>query len=162
MHDTARDPDAARSRARLLDGAPWAVALNATAARDNVAVTLLALTLVDDVVHVSGVVRVVGRVNVQLSSIPALGLATLDGPPLGLVRAHGLPGGRLVWITWTYERPTILDRRFEGRIDHIDLAYRAGGRINEAVPGPWVFRFDIPDESTTGDEADQRSSSREA
>lgn len=147
MHGSMRDLKATRTRARRLDGSPWAVALNETATSDGINVSLLALAVVDDVVQVSGVVRVVGRPNVQLSSIPTLDLASLDGPPLGLVRAHGLPGGRQVWVSWTYERPVAVHGAYEARIERIDLAYRAGGLVKEAVSGPWVFAFDISKEA---------------
>lgn len=162
MHGSARDLEITRTRAHGVDGAPWAVALNSTAASDDITVTLLALAVVEDVLQVSGVVRVVGRPDVQLSSIPMLSLATLDGPPLGLVRAHGLPSGRLVWVSWTYERPTGAGPEYQARIDHIDLAYRAGGLVKEAVPGPWVFTFSVPDGRSTGTRPDPQASIGEA
>lgn len=150
MHGSLRDLEDVRTRARRTDGSPWAVALNSTAASDGVCVTLLALAVVDDVVHVSGVIQVVGRPNVQLSSIPTLDLASLDGHSLDLVRAHGLPGGRQVWVSWTYERPARFMSAGEARIDRIDLAYRAGGLVKEAVSGPWVFALDLSDVGSGG------------
>jgi hypothetical protein len=145
----ARDLDGTGDRT-VADGAPWAVALNSTASNDDVTVTLLALAVVDDVIRVSGVVRVVGRPNALLSSIPTLSLATLDGPPLGMLRAHGLPSGQRVWVSWTFERPAAVARDYEGRIDQFDLAYRAGRFVKEAVTGPWVFTFSVPDGSPSG------------
>ena len=143
MQGSARDLAVTRTRAHQVDGAPWAVALNATAVSEGISVTLLALAAVDDVVQVSGVVRVVGRPNVQLSSIPTLDLTMLDRPPLALVRAHGLPSGQAVWMSWTYQRPGPLHGACRARLDRIDLAYRAGGLVKEAVSGPWVFAFDV-------------------
>lgn len=145
VHGSMRDLKVTRTRARRVDESPWAVALNATAASDGISVTLLAFAVVDDVIQVSGVVRVVGRPNVLLSNIPTLDLASLDGPPLARVRAHGLPSGRAVWVSWSYERPGVVHGAYEARIDQIDLAYRAGGIVKEVVAGPWLFAFDISD-----------------
>jgi hypothetical protein len=145
MHGGTRDLETTRSRAHRVDGGPWAVALNETAATDEITVTLLALAVVDDVIRVSGIVRVVRRPDVRLSNVPTLTLATLDGPPLELLGAHALPNARMVWVSWTYERPADVRTEYEGRIDHIDLAYRAGRVVQEAAPGPWVFTFRVPD-----------------
>ncbi len=147
MHTGGRDNRVVCNRAQPVDGAPWAFALNETAASDDIEVTLLALTLVDDVVRVSGLVRVVRRPDVRVANIPSLALATLDGPPLALVGGHVLPYGRVVWVSWTYERPALAHTEYAGRIDRIDLAYRAGGVVREDVPGPWVFTFRVPDPS---------------
>ncbi len=152
MHRGVREIEISRTR---VDGAPWAVALNEAATTDEVRITLLALTVVDDVIRVSGIVRVVRRPDVKLSNVPALALATLDGPPLELLRAHVLPNERLVWISWTFERPADICAEYEGRIDHIDLAYRAGGIVREALTGPWVFTFSIPNESRPGGRSDR-------
>lgn len=149
MHGGARDLDFARTRAHRVDGVPWAVALNQTATTDEIRVTLLALAAVGDAIRVSGIVRVVRRPDVRLSNVPTLALATLDGPPLPLLGAHVLPNGRTVWASWTFERPAHVCTKYEGRIEHIDLAYRAGGVVREALTGPWVFRFRIPNESET-------------
>ena len=144
VHDLETAP---ASRAPRVDGGPWAVALNKTAATDEIKVTLLALAVVDDVVRVSGIVRVVRRPDVRLSNTPTLSLATLDGSPLGLIGAHILPNGPMAWVSWTYERPVDVRTEYGGRIDHIELAYRAGGVVQETVPGPWVFTFSVPNGS---------------
>jgi hypothetical protein len=162
MHGGARDLEITRTRANRVDGGPWAVALNETAATDEIRVTLLALAVVDDVIRVSGIVRVVRRPDVRLSSVPTLTLASLDGPPLGLTGAHVLPNGRTVWVSWTYGRPADVCREYEGRIDHIDLAYRAGGVVREAVRGPWVFSFSVPNGSTLGGRSHRGNSVGEA
>lgn len=147
MYDGARELRIPQDQAQPVDGVPWAVALNETAATDEIRVTLLTLAVVDDVIRVSGLVRVVRRPDVRLANIPTLTLATPDGAPLPLIRGHVLPHGRVAWISWTYERPAQVCAAYEGRIDHIDLAYRAGGVVREDVPGPWVFTFRIPDPS---------------
>jgi hypothetical protein len=144
MQAGARDIDIDLVPERRAAGGPWAVALNETAATDDVKVTLLALAVVDDIIRISGIVQVVRRPDVRFSNIPALTLAMLDGPPLGLLGAHVLPNGRRVWVSWTYERPAKVCTEYEGRIDGIDLAYRAGGVVQVSMPGPWVFRFAIP------------------
>lgn len=145
MHSGGSDVRIVRKRAQPADGAPWAFALNETAASDDIEVTLLALALVDDIVRVSGLVRVVRRPDVRLTNIPSLTLATLDGPPLALIGGHVLPYGRIAWVSWMYERPALVHTGYRARIDHIDLAYRAGGVVREDVPGPWVFAFRVPD-----------------
>lgn len=154
MHAGAREIDITRTLAHRVDGARWAVALNETATTGDIRVTLLTLTVVDDVIRVSGIIRVVRRPDVKLSNVPTLALATLDGPPLELLRARVLPNERLVWVSWTFVRPADICTEYEGRIDHIDLAYGDGGVVREALPGPWVFTFSIANESRPGDRSD--------
>lgn len=161
MHGGARDLEIARTRAHWVGGGPWAVALNETAATDEIKVTLLALAVVDDVIRVSGIVQVIRRPDVRLSNIPTLTLAALDGPPLGLIGAHLLPNGRTVWASWTYARPADVFAEYEGRIDTIDLAYRAGGVVLEAASGPWMFRFSVPNGGALGVGSQRRTSVRE-
>jgi hypothetical protein len=144
MHGGGRELEIAEARPRKGDGGPWAVALNETAATDVIEVTLLALSVLDDVLNVSGILRGISRSDVQLSSVPTLALAALDGPPLGLIGGHSRPGRGAVWVSWTYERPAEVYTRYEGRIDRIELAYRAGRIVQQAVPGPWVFAFSVP------------------
>ncbi len=162
MDGGARDLEIEQTRARRATGGPWAVALNETASTDEIKVTLLALAVVDDVIRVSGVVRVVRRPDVRLSNIPTLTLATLDGAPLGLIGAHALPSGRTVWVSWIFERPADVSTGYEGRIDHIDLAYRAGGVVRTALPGPWDFTFNVPNGRGTGSRAHRGDSIAEA
>lgn len=144
MQSGARERIVDETRAPSVDSAPWAIALNESAATDDVEVTLLTLTVVDDILRVSGLLRVVRRADVRLLSTPALTLATRDGLPLTLVRAHALPDGRLLWVSWTYERPADVRTEYEARIGNMDFALRAGGAAREAMPGPWVFTFRIP------------------
>src|SRR5450759_512138 len=135
MHGGARDLETAPSRAHRVAGGPWAVALNETAATDEVTITLLTLAVVDDVSRVSGIVRVIRRSDLRLSNVPALTLATLDGAPLGLLRAHALPNGPMFWVSWTYGRLAEVYTAYEGRIDRIDLTYGAR-RVSGRCPGP--------------------------
>jgi len=144
MHDAAHGLRTSRTGAQPADGVPWAVALNETAASDEIEVTLLAFAVVDDLVRVSGLVRVLRRPDVRLASVPTLALATLDGPPLALVGAHVMPHGRVLWVSWIYQRPADILVEYDGRIDHFELTYRAGGIVRETAPGPWVFSFRIP------------------
>ena len=145
MHGGAHDPVSGQSPARSSDRGPWAVALNRTAATDEISVTLLALAVVDDVLRISGIVRVEHRAEVRLLSVPTLLLAALDGPPLELIGAHARPTAHHVWVSWIYERPPGVPGEYEAQIDHIDLAWRAGHAVQEVIPGPWVFRFQVPD-----------------
>ena len=77
---SARDLDITGDRA-VVHGTPWAVALNSTAASDDVSVTLLALAVADDVIQVSGVVLVIGRPNADggPSASPAMQVAGWPG-----------------------------------------------------------------------------------
>ncbi len=134
----------AETRAPSIDSTPWAIALNESASTEDVEVTLLTLSVVDDIIRVSGLVRVIRRADVRLLSTPALTLAKRGGLPLTLVRAHALPDGRLLWVSWTYERPADVRAEYEARIGNMDFAFRAGGAAREAMPGPWVFTFRIP------------------
>jgi hypothetical protein len=151
MHVGTREDETSGKAAPRSDGAPWAVALNETAATDEIRVTLLALAAIDAVIRVSGVVRVVGRPDVKLASVPTLVLGTIDGPQLGLVGAHVLPTRGMVWVSWIFERPADICTEYEGRIEQIGLTYRAGGVAQQVLAGPWIFTFSVPNESQTGD-----------
>lgn len=140
-----RDGDLEPSRTRPPAGAgdPWAVALNATAATDDITVTLLAFAVVDDIVRVSGVMRLLRRSDLHLSNLPTLSISRPGGAPLELVRAHALPHGTLLWVSWIYRRPAEVAARYSGRIDRVELA--AGTRI-ATVSGPWAFAFEVSHE----------------
>ncbi len=144
MHGGARDLKVAPGRAHRVDGGPWAVALNATAATDEIQVTLLTLAVVDEVIRISGIMRVIRRSDLRLSNVPALALSTLDGAPLALLGARVLPNGAMYWVSWTYGRPAEVCTGYEGRIDSIELARGARDVVREAMPGPWVFTFKVP------------------
>lgn len=162
MHGGVRDLEISGTRAHRVGRDPWAVALNETAATDDITVTLLALAVVDEVIRVSGIMRLLRRSDLRLSNLPALVLATLDGAPLELLRAHALPNGAMFWVSWTYGRPAEVCTGYEGRIDHIDLAYGARSVVREAVPGPWVFTFSVPNGSAPGGRSHQDDSVGEA
>ncbi len=145
MQAGARDLEISGTRAHRVGRDPWAVALNETAATDDITVTLLALAVVDEVVRVSGIMRLLRHSDLRLSNVPALVLTTLAGAPLGLLRAHALPNGAMFWVSWTYGRPADVCTGYKGRIDQVDLALGAGNGVRVAtVPGPWIFAFSVP------------------
>jgi hypothetical protein len=117
---------------------PWASALNATAEHDGIAVTLLALAVVDEHLRLTGVVRVHRR-DTRVATIPLLEMVVPGGARLPMVDARVQPHATIVWVAWTYERPEIIPDRFEARISHIELEYRVGGTARVDVPGPWEF-----------------------
>jgi hypothetical protein len=130
--------------APLGETAPWAFALNETAASHDVQITLLSYAVVGDIVRVSGLVRVPNSRDVRLSAVPDLVITPLDGPALMLVAAHVLPQGKITWVSWVYERPRHVLVRYEARIEEASLLYRVGGHFQEKPQGPWVFRFRLP------------------
>jgi hypothetical protein len=147
MHVGVRDLAISKARADELSRDPWAVALNVTAATGDITVTLLTLAVVDEYIRVSGLMRLLRRSGLRLSTLPALTLSTADGAPLELLRAHALPNGAMFWLSWIYRQPAEVCTGYEGRIDHLELA--DGARV-AAVPGPWVFTFDVSKSSPGG------------
>jgi hypothetical protein len=144
MHGGARDLEIVGARAQRVGRDPWAVALNETAATDDMTVTLLTLAVVDEFIRVSGLMRLLRRSGLRLSSLPGLALYTGAGAPLELLRAHALPDGAMFWVSWLYRQPAEICTEYEGRIDHVDLA---NGARMETVSGPWVFTFNVPNGS---------------
>jgi hypothetical protein len=136
--------------------APWAFAVNETAASHDVQITLLSFAVVGDIVRVSGLVRVPNSRDVRLSAVPDLVISPLDGPSLVLVAAHVLPQGRMTWVSWVYERPTDLLVPFEARIERIGLLYQVGGHFQEQPQGPWLFHFRLPPSSEPAPSATSR------
>jgi hypothetical protein len=122
----------------------WAFALNETSASHDVAITLLSFAIVEDVVRVSGLVRVRGRRDLRLSGVPDLVISTLDDPAPARVAAHVQPQGGMTWVSWIFERPGRLLVTFQARIEQICLQYTVGGRFEETRQGPWIFRFRLP------------------
>lgn len=148
MQARARDLEISGTRPHRAGRDPWTVALNVTAATDDITVTLLGLTVVDEVVRVSGIMRLLRRSDLRLSNVPALVLTTRNGVPLDLLRAHALPNGAMFWVSWIYGRPAEVCTGYKGHIEHIDLALGAGNGVRmAAVPGPWIFTFSVPDGS---------------
>jgi hypothetical protein len=118
---------------------PWASALNATVECDEISVTLLALDIVDDLLRLTGVIRVGDRPDIRVASIPSLEIVFPDGMPLPMVDAHLMPHGRLAWTSWTYERPAVVPERLEATISHIVFEYRGTRTARLDVEGPWSF-----------------------
>jgi len=155
----ARDLEIRKARADEVGRDPWAVALNVTAATGDITVTLLTLAVVDEFIRVSGLMRLLRRSGLRLSTLPALTLSTVDAGPLELLRAHALPNGAMFSVSWIYRQPAEVCTGYEGRIDHLELA--DGPRV-AAVPGPWVFTFNISKRSSPGDRSRPDGSAVEA
>ncbi|MDA8238158.1 MAG: hypothetical protein M0T75_09815 [Chloroflexi bacterium] len=133
---------------RAGDGGPWpdgawATALNATDEREEISITLLAMDVVDDLLRMNGLLRVSRRPDVRVATVPALEVALPDGTPLALIDAHVLPQGRIVWMSWTFERPSRAPDGLEGRIRNVVLEYRGGGSARIDVAGPWAFSLPV-------------------
>ena len=118
---------------------PWAAALNTTAECDEISVTLLSLDVVDDLLRLTGLLRVGDRPDIRVATIPSLQVALPDGTSLPMLDAHVMPHGRLAWISWTYQRPDADPEHLEGTISHIEFEYRGGRPARIDVPGPWDF-----------------------
>ena len=122
-------------------GLPWAVALNATDEHDEIAVTLLTLAMVDDLMRLTGVLRVRTRSDLRIATIPSLEVALPDGTAVRLVDARMQPHGRVNWVSWTYERPRVVPGLFQARIARIELKHQVGGTARVDVTGPWAYSF---------------------
>lgn len=84
----------------------------------------------------------------DLETAPASRAPRVDGGPWAVaLNKTAATDGPMAWVSWTYERPVDVRTEYGGRIDHIELAYRAGGVVQETVPGPWVFTFSVPNGS---------------
>jgi hypothetical protein len=47
-------------------------------------------------------------------------------------------------VSWLFRRPPGASGDYVGRIDRVDVDYRAGGRPPLPQLGPWLFRFQLP------------------
>lgn len=124
---------------------PLAYAVNETARCNDVEITLCSLVVVDGLVRVSGLVRVHGRPDVRLGSIPELAVSAAGGRALAPVAAHVMPHGGMAWVSWLFQHPPGRVREYEGRIERVEVDYRAGGRPPLPQQGPWLFRFRLSD-----------------
>ena len=124
---------------------PFAFAVNETARCDDIEITLCSFVTVDGLARVTGLVRVDGRPDVRLGSVPELAVSTINGPPLAPVAAHVMPHGGMAWVSWLFRHPPGVAGEYEGRIEKVDVDYRAGSRPPMAQHGPWLFRFRLPD-----------------
>ncbi|MEI8332912.1 MAG: hypothetical protein WCH74_03505 [Chloroflexota bacterium] len=118
-------------------GRPWASLLDATAEHGDVVVSLLTLVVVDDLMRLTGILRVRGRDDVRVVAVPSLEVTLPDGTALRLVDARVQPHGRVSWVSWTFERPDVIPARIDARIERIELEHRIGGSTRMAVTGPW-------------------------
>lgn len=123
---------------------PRAFALNETAQCEGIEITLCSFVLVDELARVTGVVRVRSRPDVRLGSVPSLVVSNAHGTTLDPLAAHVMPHGGLSWVSWLFRLPPGSTGEYEGRIDRVDVDYRAGGRPPMPQLGPWLFRFRVP------------------
>lgn len=133
------DEDVVGSPAR-----PWAFAVNQTARRDDIEITLFSFILVGEFTRLTGLVRAHTSQDVRLASVPALSISSRDGRPLVPVSAHVLPQGQLAWVSWIFRGPPDGTVAYEARIERVDLDYQIGKRPPASFSGPWVFRFELP------------------
>lgn len=131
-------------------GEAWASAINETAVHDAVEVTLLTLAVVDDLVRITGLVRVRDRTDLRLTSVPPLDLVGLPGgSELRLLHARAQPHTAVTWTSWTYERPEPVPSRLEARLARLELEYRIGGAARIEAVGPWEFSFPVSQPAPT-------------
>jgi hypothetical protein len=123
---------------------PRAFALNETAGCEGIEITLCSFVVVDDLARVTGVVRVRSRPDVRLGSVPSLVVSSGRGAPLDPLAAHVMLHGGMSWVSWLFRHPSGSSGEYEGRIDRVDVDYRAGGRPPMPQLGPWLFRFRVP------------------
>ena len=143
-------------------GLPWAVALNVTDDRDEITVTLLTLSVVDELLRLTGLLRVRSRSELRIATIPSLELDLPDGTAVRLLDARTQPHGRVSWVSWTYDRPVIIPDRLEARIDRIELEHRVGGTARLELPGPWTFSFSVRPPTTVDGTVDPDRGGRKA
>lgn len=122
---------------------PWAFTINQSARCDDIEITLLSFTLVEEFARLTGLVRLSAPTDVRLASVPALSITGPEGPQLVPVSAHVLPQGALAWVSWLFRGPAAGTLAYEARIERVDLAYQIGKRPTQAFDGPWVFRFEL-------------------
>jgi hypothetical protein len=137
-------PSELTKREPLASVPPRAVALNETACCEGIEITLCSFVVVDDLARVTGVVRVQSRPDVRLGSIPSLVVAGGRGATLDPLAAHVMHHGGMSWVAWLFRHPSGSSGAYEGRIDRVDVDYRAGGRPPMPQLGPWLFRFHVP------------------
>jgi hypothetical protein len=136
-----RDPLEQGDVVQRIAAPPRAFAVNETARCEGIEITLCSFVIVEELARVTGLVRVQGRPDVRLGSIPALAVASPSGSALDPVAAHVMPHGGMAWVSWLFRHPPDAAGEYEGRIDRVDIDYRAGGRPPVPQLGPWLFRF---------------------
>jgi hypothetical protein len=117
--------------------------INAAATVGGIELTLLGLTLVRDLVRVTGVVAV-DHTDRRLARVPELALAPDRAHPLRAIAAHLWPQGDLTWLAWHFERQTGLPAAYHARIERITLTTLSVRGREETIDGPWAFQVPLP------------------
>jgi hypothetical protein len=125
---------------------PWVRShpINLAATAAGLEITLLGLTLVRDLVRVTGVVSVASRPDRRLARVPDLALAPVRERPLRPIAAHLWPQGDLVWLAWHFERPSALPATCGARIESVTLTTMSNRGHEETIEGPWAFQVPLP------------------
>ncbi len=124
--------------------ASWAFSVNESARQDDIEITLLTFTVLDDLVRISAIFRLGTRSDARLASIPELALCGGDQGALDRVSAHALPQRQLVWVSWLYKRPVEVLSAYEARIDSVEVSHDVGRGLPVAHLDRWAFRFELP------------------
>jgi hypothetical protein len=118
--------------------------INAAATAGGIELTLLGLTLVRDLVRVTGVLAVANHPDRRLARVPELALSPDRGQPLRAIAAHLWPQGDLTWLAWHFERPSGLPPAYRARIESITLTTLSVRGREETLEGPWAFQVPLP------------------
>jgi hypothetical protein len=143
VHPSTAGSSWAEPTAGWSDRSPIATAINETSQVGDLIVTVLTAVAVDDLLQVSAVLRIGHQGEVRLVGIPDLDIVDSAGGRLDAVRAHHLPAGEILWLSWTYRRPPTLAGTYAARIERIELVRGRGRPVGEVVPGPWTFEFSL-------------------
>ena len=123
--------------------APWAVAINQHAATADVEISLVACTVLADILRVSGIV-VVHRPSMQLAHVPTLFLSRTDRELLPSVNSLLLPYRDVSWTSWFFTFRDRVAGRYGATIRTLEVSPQFG-RDRTVIDGPWRFAFDLPD-----------------
>ncbi len=75
--------------------------------------------------------------------MPTLQVVRAADPPLVPLSSHALPHGTMAWLSWLFERPTLVAGTYDATIDCLELASAQTGRSVDRRDGPWRFRFKV-------------------
>lgn len=121
-----------------------AYAINGSATCHEIEVTLFTFVMVDRYARISGLVRVGGRREIRLSSIPEISVTDVDGGTLTSLSSHALPHGDMAWLSWLFERPGTVAASYRAIVERVDLVSAQNGRPVDHRDGPWVIPFALP------------------